>query len=147
MRYFDPPVGAWWSRSEFWVMEGAASALGMLIGIRSGARLIKDLELRGRAAAVSIVIGALALGWLTPAFAALGRLGWNAGALSLQSRIVGLAGYDAGLILDKLLITGVYFLKTAGFALLLGLALFGVTLAAFFAIARPDAPNQRQAAS
>jgi hypothetical protein len=40
VRYFSPSFGAWWNSNEFAIIECAASALGMLIGIRIGGRLV-----------------------------------------------------------------------------------------------------------
>jgi len=145
LRYLDPPLGAWWQSNEFWIMEGAASALGMLIGIRVGARLVEP-ALRDRIHGGSLIAAAIALAWVAPACAALGRIGWNARGQLVASRIVGLAGYSTGLFIDKLLIAGVYFLKTAGFAFFAGLVVFGLVLAASFASVRAGEPAQKPAA-
>jgi len=145
LRYLDPPVGAWWQSNEFWIMEGAASALGMLIGIRIGARLVEP-ALRNRIQGGSVIAAAIALAWVAPACAALARIGWNARGQWVESGIVGLAGYSSGLFIDKLLIAGVYFLKTAGFAFFAGLVLFGLVLAASFASVRAGEPAQKPAA-
>jgi hypothetical protein len=131
VRFLAPQAGAWWQGHEYWFMEGSASALGWLIGVRIAARTIDDTALRNRVAGFSIVLGALALAWIAPACAVLARMGW--GAQSLEDVFVGRFGYGAGLLLDKVLIAGVYFLKTAGFAMLLGLAGFGVILSVFLA--------------
>lgn len=141
VRYLDPPLGAWWQNNEFWIMEGGASALGVLIGLRTGARLVDDSGLRRRTAVASLVVAPVVCVWLTPVFAALARMGWNARAASIESRLVSAAGYGAGGFLDKILIAGVYFVKTACFALLVGLTLFGVMLAAFFATAPAEEPG------
>jgi hypothetical protein len=140
VRYLDPPLGAWWQSNEFWIMEGGASALGVLIGLRTGARLVDDSGLRRRTAVASLVAAPVVCVWLTPAFAVVARMGWNARAASIESRLVGLAGYGAGRFLDKILIAGVYFIKTACFALLVGLTLFGAMLVAFFATLPVEEP-------
>ncbi len=146
VRYLDPPLGAWWQSNEFWIMEGTASALGILIGLKIGSRLVvDDPKLRSRTAAASLIVAAVASVWLTPACAALARMGWNARAASIESRLIGLAGYGAGRFLDKLLVAGVYSVKTVCFALLVGLALFGLMLAAFFAAASADECGQQPA--
>lgn len=146
LRYLDPPLGAWWQSNEFWIMEGAASALGMLIGIIIGARLVGPLALRNRIQGGSLIAAAIALAWVAPACAALARIGWNARGQRVESGIVGLAGYSTGLFIDKLLIAGVYFVKTTGFAFFAGLVLFGLVLAASFASVRAGEPAQKPAA-
>jgi hypothetical protein len=146
VRYLDPPLGAWWQSNEFWIMEGGASALGLLIAIRIGARLVDARALRRRTAVASLIAASLVCAWLTPAFASLARMGWDARAASIESRLVSVAGYSAGKFLDKILIAGVYFVKTACFALLAGLALFGTMTVTFFAAAPAEEPmNSPQA--
>ncbi|HVA82103.1 MAG TPA: hypothetical protein VNF29_14345 [Candidatus Binataceae bacterium] len=129
VRYLDPPVGRWWNEHEYALMAGAASALGMLLAIRFGVRLIDDPAVRGRAAAISIIAGALILIPLAHLSGALGRLGWT-----------GVGGFDTyamNTIVDKVLIAGVYFLKIAGFGVLAGLAMFAAAAMAASSGAAP----------
>jgi hypothetical protein len=133
VRFVGPGAGAWWNQSEFWIMEGSAAALGILIAIRIGARMIGDPALKARSAAAALLVAVAALNWITLMVAALARLGWSAPANAIGNRTAPMVGYGAGQFVDKLLIAGVYFLKSAGFALLFGLALFGAVLAILIA--------------
>jgi len=144
VRFLHPHAGAWWNDHEFWLMEAAASALGLLIAIRAGARIVDHAAVRRRAIAASLVASVLLLSALTHLGAALARLGWTAGSAAIRDRAISLAGYDVGSILDKVVIAGIYFLKTAAFSLLAGLALFGVASAVFVAAAVP-APRRSEA--
>jgi hypothetical protein len=134
VRYLDPPFGRWWNEHEFALMIFSACALGMLIAIRSGARLLDDDLVRGRAASISIIAGAVILIPLARLSAALGRLGWTDAN--------GFETYAMDSILDKILIAGVYFLKLACFGLIAGLVIFAV--AAMAAAAGAAAPRQVQ---
>jgi hypothetical protein len=58
------------------------------------------------------------------------RSGWNARGPSLASWLISHEGYASGIQIDKVMIAGVYFLKTAGFALLAGLGLTAIASAA-----------------
>jgi len=146
VRFLSPHGGAWWNEHEFPIMETAAAALGLLIAIRAGARIVDDAAVRRRAVIVSVVAGALLLPPLAHLSAALARLGWTASSGAIRDRAISLAGYAGGSILDKVVIGGIYFLKTAAFSLLAGLALFGVASALFIAAAVP-APRRSEASS
>ena len=61
VRYLDPPLGAWWNANEFAILECAASAIGMLIGIRIGARLVHGGWLKSRAMVSAAIVGDLLL--------------------------------------------------------------------------------------
>src|ERR1700739_3888024 len=56
--YLNPPFGAWWNSNEFAILECAAAALGMLIGIRIGARMVHGRALKNRAMVVSAIAAA-----------------------------------------------------------------------------------------
>ena len=142
-RYLNPRFGDWCNRHEFWLMEGGASALGILIGIRIGARLIGDTALKLRSAAVSLIAGAVALYWLTPFMASIARLGWSAPAEAIGMRSGAAVGWEAGQFLDKLLIAGLYFLKTVGFALMVGLALIALVLGVMIAAGPLEETSQQ----
>ncbi|MFZ1886675.1 MAG: hypothetical protein WAU33_01485 [Candidatus Binataceae bacterium] len=133
VRYMDPPLGRWWNEHEFALMIFAAAALGMLIAIRIGARLLDDAAARGRAAVISMIAGAVVLIPIARVGAALGQLGWT-GANSFDT-------YAMNSVVDKVLIAGVYFLKVLFFGLIAGLAIFAVVAMAV-SIA---APAQREA--
>ena len=61
VRYLNPPFGAWWNSNEFAIAECAAAALGMLIGIRIGARLVHGGALKNRSMIAAVIVGALVL--------------------------------------------------------------------------------------
>jgi len=42
LRIFKPATGAWLEVHQFYLMEGSATALGLIIGIRVGRRLAVD---------------------------------------------------------------------------------------------------------
>jgi hypothetical protein len=133
VRYLDPPVGAWWNEHEYYLMVTAGAAWGMLIAIRLGARLVEDEGLRRRATAAALVAGAVILPVAAVYCARIARLGWTAESGAIDDRLVAIAGWDVGNILDMVLIAGVYFLKVAGFALIAGLAVFAAAAAAAMA--------------
>src|SRR5208282_5976928 len=85
VRYLNPSFGAWWNSNEFAIVECAAAAVGMLIGIRIGARL---LPIVGRVGAE------------------IARLRFTSGA-SANAWLIDRFGYDVGMFLDKLLEAGV----------------------------------------
>ena len=61
VRFLNPRFGAWWNANEFAFLEYAASAIGMLIGIRIGARLVRGDWLKSRAMVSAAIVGGLAL--------------------------------------------------------------------------------------
>src|SRR5882757_3563527 len=68
VRYLNPKLGAMWNAYEFSVVEYSTAALGMLIGIRLGARLVDGLSFRNRASIGAVLAGGIAL----PALAGIG---------------------------------------------------------------------------
>lgn len=135
VRYLDPPAGRWWNEHEFALMILAGAALGMLVAIRVGARLLDDAAARGRAAVVSMIAAGVVLIPLARLGAALGQLGWT-GADSFDT-------YAINSIVDKVLIAGVYFLKIAGFGFIAGLAIFAVVaMVVSLAAAAPSEARQ-----
>src|SRR5260370_18764085 len=50
IRQVNPDFGAWWDLNQFYFMEGAATALGLLVGIRIGPSFVTDTAARARRA-------------------------------------------------------------------------------------------------
>ena len=130
VRYFSPSFGAWWNSHEFAIVECAAAALGMLIGIRIGARLVHGAALKNRAMIAAVIGCALALPIVGRVGAEVARFKFTSGG-SVNAWVVDRFGYDTGMFLDKLLAAGVYSIKIAAFALPVGMILFGVAIALF----------------
>jgi len=128
LRSLNPSTGAWWDAHQFYFMEAAATALGLLIGIRIGRRFVVGARRRSRMLILAMILAIIGFVPLLHICAASARLGWSAGDGSTWSRIVDLAGFAAAKQLDKVLIASVYFLKIVGFALLGGLALIAVAV-------------------
>ncbi len=127
LRFSHPSLGAWWDAYQFYFMAGAATAVGLLIGIRAGRRFVDARRRR-----VSILALALAVIGFIPLLhlcAAAARLGWSGADGPTWGRIVDFAGWGAAKQIDKVLIASVYFLKIVGFALLAGLALIAAAAA------------------
>ncbi len=128
VRYLDPPMGAWWNASEFAFMTVSAAALGILVAIGAGLKLVAEEAVRRRVAIASIIVGAIIVAPLASGMAAMARLGWMAEG--------GLAPYAETSIVDKLLIAGVYSLKIAGFSLIAGLAMVAMVAAVIVPLTR-----------
>jgi amino acid transporter len=122
-------------------MEGAATALGLVIGIRIGRRFVADVRKRSRALILALIFAIIVFLPLLHACAAAARLGWSASESSTWSRIADHVGYAAAKQLDKILIASVYFLKIVGFALLAGLALSAVAVVSSLMIGTPRAES------
>jgi len=130
IRRVHPDFGAWWDLNQFYFMEGAATALGLLTGIRLGRSFVSDTPARTRGANVALLFGIIVLIPLMHLCAEAARISWGASSSVTQGVIVGHI-HVAGKPLDKVLMTGVYFFKTAGFGALAGLALFAIAAVAF----------------
>jgi len=130
VRYLNPSFGAWWNANEFAIVECAASALGMLIGIRIGARLVHGEALKNRSVIAAVIVSALALPIVGRVGTKVARFRFTSGA-SASGWLIDRFGYDTGMFLDKLLAAGLYSMKIAAFALPVGLILFGVAIAIF----------------
>ena len=130
VRYLNPPFGAWWNSNEFAIFESAASAVGMLIGIRIGALMVNDGALRNRSMIAAVIVSALALPVVARVDGEVARFRFTSGAFA-NAWLIDRFGYDAGMFLDKLLAAGVYSIKIAAFALPVGMILFGVAIAIF----------------
>jgi hypothetical protein len=142
VRYLNPPFGAWWNSNEFAILECAAAALGMLIGIRIGARLVNDAALKNRSMIAAVIVSALALPIVGRIGAQIARFKFTSGA-SANELLIDRFGYDTGMFLDKLLAAGVYSIKIAMFALPVGMILFGLAIAIFMT----SEPNSDTAAA
>lgn len=146
VRMTNPRLGAWWDTHQFVLMEGAATSLGLLIGIRVALRFAADAEVRARSATAVLVLAILAFAPLLHLCSSVARFGWRASSSATESRIIGYAGYGGGRQLDKVLIASVYFLKTAGFAVLAGLALAAIGVVASAALIGADERPAEQGA-
>jgi hypothetical protein len=133
VRYFSPPFGAWWSQNEFAFLECASTALGMLVGIRLGAWLVAGDALRVRATIASVIAGAIAMPPLARLGAEISRYRFTSGAL-VHGLLIDRFGYDAGMLLDKILTAGVYSMKISAFAFPVGMILFALAIAFFMTI-------------
>jgi hypothetical protein len=130
VRYLDPEFGAWWNANEFAILECAASALGMLIGIRIGARLVDDRAVRNRSMVAAVIIGALVLPVVGRFCADVARFDFTRGG-AMTSWLIDRFTYGEGMFLDKLLAASVYSIKIAAFSLPIGMILFGAAVAIF----------------
>ena len=128
VRYLNPPFGAWWNSNEFAILECAATALGMLIGIRIGARLVNDAALKNRSMVAAVIVGGLILPIVARISSEIARFEFTSGG-SATTWLIDHFHYDTGMFLDKLLTAGVYSIKIAAFALPVGMILFGVAIA------------------
>ena len=128
LRMKSPAAGAWWNAHEFYFMEGAATALGLLVALRVGMRLAAEADSIRYLAIAALALDAALLMPLTYLCADIARIGADDGAIVAPNRMAGFAGFATGKLLDKLLMAGDYVLKTAAFGFLLGLALFGALL-------------------
>jgi hypothetical protein len=63
---------------------------------------------------------------LSDVVARLARLGWAADGPQIRDFLQAAAGYGVGNVLDKIAIGVVYFLKSLGFAMLAGFALYAI---------------------
>lgn len=148
VRYLNPDFGAWWNAHEFRIMEVSASMLGMLIAIRSGSRMIEAGELRHRSKLIALIAAVIVALPLARGVSIVARSGWDAESSYIRDYLVATADYGVGNILDKVVIGGVYFLKSTAFALLVGFGLYA--LVASFLMSREkssSATESREAPS
>jgi hypothetical protein len=130
VRYLNPDFGAWWNSNEFTILECAATALGMLVGIRIGAWLVHGDALKNRSMIAAVIVCALGLPIVARVGGEVARFRFTSGA-SANTFLIDRFGYDTGMFLDKLLAAGVYSIKIAAFALPVGMIFFGVMIAIF----------------
>jgi hypothetical protein len=129
LRVFKPALGAWLEAHQFYLMEGGATALGLIVAIRIGRRLAAESVGARHGANFVMILAALAWAPLIHVCAMAARLGWSGRGGSFASWIVGREGYEAGARFLRLFITVIYFCKTAGLAALAGLALIAIGVA------------------
>jgi hypothetical protein len=128
VRMRAPAAGAWWNAHEFYLMEGAATALGLLAALRIGVRVAAEAGSIRYLVPVTLALETVLLIPLTHLCARVARIGADGGAIIVPNRMAAYVGFESGKMLDKLLIAALYFLKTMSFGFLLGLALFGAVL-------------------
>jgi len=138
VRFFAPRFGAWWSEHEFQAMLGSAYTFGMLLAIRVSAGLIDDPQIRRRAIYGAMLAGLILQPFIAHRVGDVARLGWNATGGGVRERMIRLRGYSDGIVLDKVLIAGIYFLKSVFYSLLAGLALFAISGACFMFTSSSD---------
>ena len=126
MRSYNPELAAWWDAHQFHFMVGGATAFGLLLGIRIAGGFVAGPDQRSHAGLMAFVLAIIAFAPLIHVCATVGHLGWNGPGASFANWITSREGYEAGRQIDKVMIAGVYFLKTAGFALLAGLGLMAI---------------------
>ncbi len=129
VRYLSPMFGAWWDTNEFTIMSWSASALGMLVAIRAGARVIEPLSAR-RAIVVALATAVVLLLPVVDAVARLGRMGWGGDGGAIHRWLIAFLDYEVGTFLDNVVIAGVYFFKMMAFAMLAGLGILAVSAVA-----------------
>lgn len=129
IRAADSPFGAWLDVRQFQIMETAATALGLLLGIRIAARLSGAAQYHPWPIAIATLVAIAAFVPLMLICRAAARFGWNGNSAAIAGWIARHRGYEQGRTLDKVLIAGVYFLKTTALALLAGTALAGLVTA------------------
>jgi hypothetical protein len=130
VRYLNPSIGAWWNSNEFTIVECAAAAVGLLLGVRIGARLVHGGALRNRSMTAAVIVSALVLPVAARVGAEIARFRFTSGA-SANAWLIDAFGYDTGMFIDKLLAAGVYSIKIAAFALPVGMILLGAAIAIF----------------
>jgi hypothetical protein len=134
IRSDNPAFAAWWQSHQFYFMEGGATALGLLLAIRIGGTLVAGPDRRSRAGLAAVVLAIIAFAPLIHVCAVAARLGWSGRGSSFASWIISREGYDTGRQVDKIMIAGVYFLKTTGLALLAGLGLMAIACVTVIAL-------------
>lgn len=129
LRVAMPALGAWLDAHQFYLMEGGATAFGLIVGIRIGRRLAAETIGAPHSANLVLILAALALAPLIQLCAAAACFGWAGRGGSAATWIIGREGYEAGAKLYRVFITAIFFSKTAGLAVLAGLALIAMAVA------------------
>jgi hypothetical protein len=129
LRVVRPELGGWLDAHQFYLMEGAATTFGLLVGIRLGRWLAGDAASAPQTIAIALTITLVMLAPLVHLCAAVARIGWNGSGASLESWLVGREGYAAGENFARMAVAVIYFLKTAAYATLGGVALIAIVIA------------------
>jgi len=129
IRFADPRFGAWLDAHQYYLMEGGATAFGLIVGIRIGRRLAADTAGAPQTANIALILAALAFAPLIHLCAKVARFGWAGCGGVAASWIVDREGYEGGARFYRLFIAAIYFFKTAGLAVIAGLALIALAVA------------------
>jgi hypothetical protein len=100
VRMRAPAAGAWWNAHEFYLMEGAATALGLLVALRVGVRFAAEAASLCYLAPVTLALEAALLMPLTRLCARVARIGADDGAIVAANRMAAYAGFESGKMLD-----------------------------------------------
>ena len=95
VRMRAPAAGAWWNAHEFYFMEGAATALGLLVALRVGVRFAAEAASIRYLAPVALALEAALLLPLTRLCARVARIGVDGGAIVAPNRMAAYAGSRA----------------------------------------------------
>jgi hypothetical protein len=96
VRMKAPAAGAWWNAHEFYFMEGAATALGLLVALRVGVRFAAVAASIRYLAPVALALEAALLLPLTRLCARVARFGADGGAIVAPNRMAAYAGFESG---------------------------------------------------
>jgi hypothetical protein len=129
IRFANPPLGSWLDAHQFYLMEGGATAFGLIVGIRIGRRLAADTASAPQTANIALILAALAFAPLIHLCARAARFGWAGRGGAAASWITEREGYEVGAKFYRMFITAIYFFKTAGLAGIAGLALIALAVA------------------
>jgi len=129
MRFAHPPLGVWLDAHQYYLMAGGATAFGLIVGIRIGRRLAADAAGVPQTANIALILAALAFVPLIHLCARAARFGWAGRDGVAVNWITDREGYESGARLVRMFITAIYFFKTAGLAMIAGLALIALAVA------------------
>jgi hypothetical protein len=129
LRFANPRLGTWLDAHQYYLMEGGATAFGLIVGIRIGRRLAADTADEPQTANIALILAALAFAPMLHLCARAARFGFAGRGGVASSWITGREGYESSAKFYRLFITAIYFFKTAGLAVIAGLALIALTVA------------------
>jgi hypothetical protein len=109
IRFANPPIGSWLDAHQFYLMEGGATAFGLIVGIRIGRRLAADTAGAPQTANIALILAALAFAPLIHLCARAARFGWAGRGGAAASWITEREGYELGVKFYRMLITAIYF--------------------------------------
>ncbi len=133
LRMTNPRLGAWWGAHQFHIIEAAATALGLALGMSIGRVLVANPRIRARCTLLATILSLLVLVPLVHLCEMAARLGWDASGEAIRGWLIErVEDYERGVGLHKLVIREVYVLKTVGFGLIAGLTLLAVTAGGLF---------------